>query len=340
MIKRIFFPICLGVALPLLSAQTLNELSFDQNYPQNLIINNRILLKINNKTITVMDVVKKMDLLFYRQYPELATSTMARYQFYVSGWRSILGSVIDDYLIMADAEEKEIKVSDGEIREELESLFGPDVVLNVDKLGMTLDEAFDLLKTELTVQRMTSIMVRNKAMTEVHPRRVKKRYEKVLEENPPQNCWVYQILSIKGKEHERVAQEAYRLMMEQKIPFEEIASNIQEPEVELVYSDEFQQKEQDLSLSYKAVLQTLAAGSASAPVSNQKGSRLFCLKKIEKLGSPPFKEVEEGLKRELTQEAMARYNVEYRQKLRKNHSLSDHYLRRMIPEDLQLFALR
>ncbi len=33
------------------------------------------------------------------------------------------------------------------------NIFGPDVVLNVDKMGMTLSEAFDLLKTEITVQK-------------------------------------------------------------------------------------------------------------------------------------------------------------------------------------------
>ena len=126
------------------------------------------------KAISVMDVVRKMDLLFYRQYPDLASSAMARYQFYTSGWRSVLGAVIDDYLIVADAEEKEITVNDGEVREELEKMFGPDVVLNLDQLGMTLEEAFDLLKTELTVQRMTAIMVRSKAITDVHPLSVRK----------------------------------------------------------------------------------------------------------------------------------------------------------------------
>ena len=162
--KSKFLLACLGIVFSTVSASSPpvdfnSNFSFDQNYPENIIINNRILLKINGKAITVIDVVRKMDLLFYRQYENLASSAIARYQFYNTGWRTVLGMVIDDYLIMADAEEKQIKVNDGEVREELQRLFGPDVVLNVDKLGMTLEEAFELIKTELIVQRMTSMMV-------------------------------------------------------------------------------------------------------------------------------------------------------------------------------------
>ena len=346
MLKQIFNAFSLSSLLlcPLSSIAAMpsmsQDFSFDQSFPENLIINNRILLKINGKPISVMDVVRKMDLLFYRQYPEHATSNMARYQFYMNGWRMILGAVIDDYLIMADAEEKQIQVNDGEVREELERMFGPEVVINLDQLGMTLEEAFDLLKTELTVQRMTSVMVRSKALSEVHPTNVRKKYEKVVEDNPPANYWVYRILSIRGQDHERVAKEAYALMQEQQIPFEQIASEIQAEGVELSFSEEFRQKEKDLSTSYRSVLEKLAVGVGSAPVSNSNGSRLFCLKGVEKVNPPPFKELEENLKRELTQEIMGRYNLEYRQKLRKQYGLTDQYLTHLIPDNLQPFDLR
>jgi hypothetical protein len=342
MLKQKYLLFCFGIFSSLTAAlpSQFDEFSFEQNYPQHLIVNNRILLKINGKAITVMDVVKKMDLLFYQQYPDLAASTLARYQFYTSAWRMILGAVIDDYLIMEDAEEKKITVNDGEVREELERIFGPDVVINIDKLGMSLDEAFDLLKTDLIVQKMTSIMVRSKAMTDVHPIVVKQRYEKVRAENPPLNYWVYRILSIRGPNHETVAQKAYQMITEQGVSFEKVTQSVEEEGVELTYSEEYKQKESDLSLSYRAILETLSAGVASAPVSNQKVSRLFCFKGIEKMEPPAFKEVEEGIKRELTQEAMVRYNQEYRQKLRKLHGLTETYLSSVIPDDLQPFNLR
>jgi hypothetical protein len=96
----------------------------------------------------------------------------------------------------------------------------------------------------------------------------------------------------------------------------------------------------DMSLSYKAILQTLAAGGASAPVSNEKVSRLFCFKGVEKVDPPAFRQVEGGITEELTQEAMTRYNQEYRLKLRKLHGLTQNYLSQTIPDTLHPFVLR
>lgn len=322
------------------ASSPLGDFSFQGATPETLVINNRVLLKLNGKAITVLDVVRKMDLMFYRQYPEYASSDAARYQFYTSAWRTILAAVIDDYLIMADAEEKKITVNDGEVRQELETLFGPDVVLNLDKAGMTLDEAFDLLKTELTVQRMTSMMVRSKAMTEVQPAGMKKRYETVVADNPAKNYLTYRVLSIRGEGHESAAQEAHSLLANQHVPFEEIVARVQEKGLEASCSEDFRQLESDLSLSYRAVLATLSVGNVSAPISNDKVSRLFCLKNNETVEPPSFQEVLNDLKNELTQEAFARRNGEYREKLRDYYGLSDEYLSHVIPQNLKPFALR
>jgi hypothetical protein len=87
-------------------------------------------------------------------------------------------------------------------------------------------------------------------------------------------------------------------------------------------------------------LEQLSVGGISTPVSNSKGSRLFCLKAIEKAEFPPFKEIEEEIKKELTQEAVAYYDREYRHKLRKQYGLSDPYLSLVVPSHLQPFSLK
>lgn len=316
------------------------EMRFDQNLPENIVINNRILLKINGTPVTVMDVVKKMDMLFYRQYPDLSNSTLARYQFYTAAWRSILGAVVDEALIETDAKEKNIEITDGEVREELEKLFGPDVVLNLDKAEMSLEEAFKLLKTELIVQRMNAIMVRSKAMTEVPPMRVKELYEKKLTDNPPQNKWVYQILSVRGDDREKVAQEAFRLINEQKMPFEAIVQQLQSETANLSISEEYSREEGSLSLAHKAILSTLSSGACSVPSEREGVTRLFCLKQFEEGHPSSFNEQANQLRQELVQEASARLNKAYREKLRNYYGLTDAYLNAMVPQDLEPFALR
>lgn len=311
---------------------------FDES--QTVVVNNRVLLKINGKPISVMDVVRKMDLIFYRQFPELSSSAAARYQFYTSGWEAMLRAVIDDHLIMADADEKKIEVSEGEVREELEVLFGPDVVLNLDKLGLTLSEALELLKMELTVQRMNMVMVRSKAMAEVPPKKVRRRYEEMLKDQPPQDQWVYQILSVRGENHEQAAQEAYQLLHEHNVQIDEVAEQLSIPNVDISLSDEYTREDDSLSLAYRAVLQTLSAGTFSVPISKDSVSRIFYLKKFEEGKPVPFNDVAEKIKQELTQEIAAKYNEAYRLKLRKHYGITEGYLNRVIPDDFRPFALR
>ncbi|NGX53416.1 MAG: hypothetical protein K1000chlam4_00127 [Chlamydiae bacterium] len=351
-IKKLFLKILFFSLLTsggILSAQNFNDFDLSAA-PSDLTINNRVLIRVNGKPISVLDVVKKMDLLFYRRFPEHASSPFMRYQFYLANWKHMLTSVIDDQLILADAEEKKVEVTEGDVREELESLFGPDVVLNVDTLGMTYAEAFELLKTELIVQQMVGGMVRARAMTEVQPKNVRELYEERLKTNPGEDLWVYKIFSIRGEDkeaRERVAEKAMRLITDEQMAFENLPFHLKEEEgIKVSLSDEFERKDSELSLAYKAILQTVATGEGVAPGSNvvvrnqDKISRLFCLKEHKQAAPTLFSEAEEQLHMDLTQEAYVRLNEEYMGKLRSQHGMTDDYISEMIPEDFVPFSIK
>lgn len=255
-------------------------------FPEHLIINNRILLKINGKPISMMDVVKKMDLVFYQRYPELATSAAARYQFYSQAWRSFFLATVEDQLIVADAKEKQIEVTEGEVREELERLFGPDVVQNVDKMGFTLEEITELLKTDLIVRQMIGMMVRTKAISDVHPKQVRARYEEFIAKNPPQNKWIYQILSIRAADPEEeleIAEKAHRYLVEEKRSLEEVVSLLSTEARQLSLSEKYERGTRDLSLNHKTILESLngeSSGTIYSSVLARKAkiaSQIFCL---------------------------------------------------------------
>ena len=72
-------------------------------------VQNTILTKVNDTTISVIDVKKKLDLMFYQNYSHLSHSNQARLQFYESGWRAALMQMIDNELILSDAAAKEVK---------------------------------------------------------------------------------------------------------------------------------------------------------------------------------------------------------------------------------------
>ena len=47
-------------------------------------VQNTILYTVNGKTISAIDVIKKMNTWMYQSYPDLYESSMARYQFYLT----------------------------------------------------------------------------------------------------------------------------------------------------------------------------------------------------------------------------------------------------------------
>ncbi len=330
--------------LPLLLSATAlaTAPSFDfGGQPDHIEIENRILLKINSKPVSVMDVVRKMDLLFYQQYPDLIAQPTMRFQFYAANWRTVLRSALDDQLILADAEEKHIEVSDGEVREELERMFGPDVVYNIDRLGLGYDEAWQLLHTELVVQRMMGMMVHAKAFTEVHPKELRARYEKYLQENPPEDKWVYQVISLRGADEGQVlgaAQQAHKLLARQTVPLDAIQNHVADAQVNV--SVEYARSLTEISESHRAVLETLQAGSYSEPVAKRGVAYIFYLKQLEKGIAIPFAEAAIRLKQEVVQENVVRYDAEYRTKLRRHYGLTDAYLSSIIPDDMKPFSMK
>lgn len=338
------------LSIPLL-ADVGTPLNFSLNENKEIVIHNRILLKVEGKTLSLMDVVKKMDLLFYRQFPEYAAMPELRFQYYQVNWKPILSSVIDDHLILADAKEKKVEVSDGDIRETMESLFGPEVVVNLDKLGMTYEEARELIKTELTVRKMMGAMVRSRAACDVQPKEVKKLFEKMAKTAPLDEKWVYRMLTIQTQDEEKgksLASKALEMLSHQQVAFEHLPDALEKEGegCQIRLSEEFKRNDRELSLQHKQVLASMAMGACSAPVmqtSKKDGThivRLFHLKEKEKGKELTLNEMEEKLHAELMEKAVAKYNQVYIDKLRKHYGVTESYLETMIPDDFQPFALK
>lgn len=326
-------------------------LDFGGEMPTEVAVRNRILLKVTGKPVSVMDITKKMDLLFYRQFPEMASSVVARYQFYMANFNAMLTSVIEDHMVLADAEEKKITVSDGDVREEMESLFGPDVVLNIDSMGLTFEDVWKLLKTELTVKKMSTIMVRSKAIAEVTPKQIRQRYEEIVQENPGEDKWRYQVLTIRSsmaEEAQRVTQAALSLLNEQNCALEMLVEEFDDDSeiVKVSLSEEYERSDRELSLAHRAVLQTLEVGAHSSPIvqESKKGNeeivRIFVLKEHEKGEPISFRDAEDKIHAELTQKAMVRHSISYLEKLRQQYGITDSYLKTMIPDDFVPFELK
>lgn len=313
-------------------------------------VNNRILANINGKLISVLDVMKKMDVLFFQQFPEYAENTEARYQFYQFQWKRTLKDLIDKELILADAEENKLPVTNGDVRQEMEYLFGPNILANLDKIGMTYDQALEMLRGDILLKRMLYLRVNAKAMREVTPQRVREAYEEFAKENQQPGKWTYQFVSVRHPDSVAGAQaaEKARELLNEDTSLGSLDAALHNIGVNdhtrINVSDTFVQTDQEVNPSYLEVLNKMAAGDFSKPVKQNSRDnsivyRIFHLISREEGGAPSFKEVEKKIEDQLLGEAMDKESDKYLTKLRQHYGISDSQLNELVSEDFEPFEL-
>lgn len=320
-----------------------------------IIVNNRILAKANGKAISVIDLMKKMDMLFYRQFPQYTSSVAARHQFYLANWKFILTELIDKELIMADAAESKLVVSAGDVRQEMETLFGPNIIENLDKVGLTFDEAYQMVLADITIRRMMYFRVQSKAMTQATPQKIREYYDQVAKNTIRDNEWIYRVITVRHKDPAKAAETANTvktLLDVDKIAFVDLPAKLKEQVPEsprqptVTVSEEFHTNEKELSDSYKKTLEILKPDSYSLPLSQKSRSdnstvvRIFYLKEMTPGGAIPFKELEAKIKGILVEEAMEKESTVYLTKLRQHFDTQEGQIQELINSDYQPFVLK
>jgi hypothetical protein len=319
-----------------------------------IVVNNRILAKVNNKAITVVDVQKKMDMLFLQMFPEYAASKIARCQFYNVNWKSCLDDLINKELVLADAEEMKMKATNGDVRQEVESMFGPNVISNLDKVGMSLDEAWDLVKKDIQMRRMMMARVNVKAMQQVYPQDVRKAYDDYLTKFDRSQQYVYQMISVRDKNVEAGktgASKISELLIGGAVPLSDVVSYVKDHKLvsessTVNLSEVYTHHEKDISDQYKEVLSAMQPNSFSQPIEtssrNEKKAviyRIFYLKDIEQKEPLPFSQMAIKLKEQLTNEMVSQETVKYLKKLRDHYVVKDEEIMKNLPKNFEPFSL-
>ncbi len=314
-------------------------------------IHNAILAKVNGNTISVLDVMKRMDMLFHRSYPGLIDSKSSRYQFYQSNWQQVLNDMIHTELILADAQSKELKITDGEIREEIEAKFGPNIMLTLDRIGITFDEAWKMVKNEMIVQRMNWFFINSKALQAVTPKLVRQAYEQYCIEHPTKDEWAYQVITVRGEEKsEEFAKKIYEYLIEKKPdilkPLDELSTLTSSfPGCSFQISPEYKSESKNISELHLQVLTSLSEKDFSKPIlQNSRFDkkalyRIFFLKSYAKGKSASFEELASTLKEELLQKVALEESSQYLEKLRKQYGHGQN-LEEKLPADFHPFVIR
>lgn len=327
---------------------------FGNDQDQHVVVNNRILAKVNGKAISVIDVMKKMDLLFYRQFPEYTSSEPARFQFYQINWKHVLDELIDKELILADAQENKLPLSNGDVRQEMETLFGPNIIANLDKVGMSYEEAWNIVKGDILLRRMLHYKVNAKAMRDVTPQAIRNSYIEFSKNNTAPEKFAYNVITVRDSnptEGKKIADQIAEELKSHSLSLETLKEKLKNQSsygetASISISEEFKHSEKEMSDAYKEIVLKLSSQEISevtaqkSRAANSMVFRIFFLKEKFEGGAPHFSEVETKLKEELFDGALEKESIAYIKKLRSYFDVQDNHLTELSDQEFQPFYLK
>lgn len=312
-------------------------------FAETIVANNRPLAVANNRMISVMDVQKKMDLFLF-EHNIAMNSLRERYQFYMGNWRYTLDQMIDAEYMMLRAQKREMVVNDGEVREEMMSRYGPNILATLEKLDISYDDAWDMLKKELSVQRVLWQGVQAKVMQRVTPQAIKHAYYAYLLSHPPKEEWEYQFITLRGGTKdvlERIGQSAFSMLASLKASLDDLPTALSDENCSVTVSKPIKVDVKDMSTQHKSILSSLKEGEYSKPVSEvsrtsgEPVTRVFKLSKVIKEPTPTFEEMHDKLKNSMLQEQADEENNVYSKKLREEYG----FVETPIPDNFQPFSV-
>jgi hypothetical protein len=328
-----------------------SQLAFSPEQHHEIIIHNKPLARVNGKTISLYDVVNRMNTVLCTKHPEAFKDKNVVFQYYQSHWKAYLEEMVSNELILADAEDKEVEVSEGDIRKKLENDYGAQLFTKLDEMGMTLEEAKEMVKRDLIIQQMTWFRAYNKALQSVTPNQVKEQYLAEKDQFKPKDHYTYQVFTLRGPTElaKKLGEEAYSLLNEQNKEASEVVSTLTAKcekdniDVKISLSSDFSMESGQIAAQHMEVLSSLPLKTFSKPVmqSGKAGDvvRIFYIKDRETIAAQPFTILAASLKDKLTEFYAAREKKAYIDRLKKQYRAEDHETYFDLPKDYKPFDL-
>lgn len=315
-------------------------------------INNAHLAKLNGRVISVIDIVKEMDMYLYIYRKDIFFDPIAKFQFYTHEWRDYLEEQINLELLKLEAEEKKYSISDTEVRQELLERYGVNLIHKLAEAGINYDDAKESMKNEILISRMSWYGYYQKALYSVGPQMIKKAYDEYLEANPQKETWKYQILTIRANDKESFNKtlHAFQMLQADNCPsLSEIKEalttpKLEIPNVKISITDELVVDSRSIAPHHKSALENMQVLKISDPYiqegSKEEVARIFFLKEHTKDKVPTFKELSDQIKNQLVARLAEREKNAYFTGLRQKRGYHDGGLYLPLPENYEPFVLR
>lgn len=319
-----------------------------------ILVENRVLTRVNSQAISVIDVMKKMDMDFYIDFPHLMDSEVARYQFYRARWKAQLERMVESELILEDAKSHKIEVTKGDTREEIESRYGPEVIVNLDKIGLTYDEAWEVVEKDILVQRMTQGHLYLRGVMNISPEDLLKAYQEHIQTNRKPDFWKYYMISFTGPnalEDAQMAQDLLLKLQSQSKNFKSLSIRFENEfqdfaNKKITISNPFQLSSEQVSESHRELLSSMTPETFSAPFKETSRAtqkpvyRIFFLEEFTPGGKVELAEVEDKLIMKLKQNRIEEEYLAYVTMLKERYGITSQSIFDSIPSDFEPFTLK
>lgn len=289
----------------------------------------RMLVRVRNSTLTITDVMRKMDLIFYQQFPHLRSMPKERLKFYETNWRRVLQDLVDRKLIMIFAEENHFEVPHGDVREEMEAIFGPNVLLALYDAKVPFEDAYDMVRQEIMMRRIVSFYVKGAVLASLTPQKVKERYREKYEQTLPQEKIVWHILSLKTPaeiDSKALMEKIVSSLNEGASTFEKEKETVPE-NCELILSPLFVTESAQVSPAIKPILDGLETNRWSAPLPAKEMKNgvakwnAYLVKERKEGEKIPFSNVEDAIREEMAGPLLEEKRVAFMNDLAQKYDL-------------------
>ena len=290
----------------------------------------QLLARVGDKSLTSMDVKRRMDFIFQHQYPQYAKNAMARLEFYKNSWQGVLQDMIQTEMILSHValQEEKIKqklISDGDVHRELHERFGPDVIASLSNIGMTYEEGCEMLRREMQVGNMIYVSVQDKVKKRVRPEDIRERYERIASEMRNKKRWRYQVVTIdsdSAQDRAKITDLTQQILTREGLSaltslndkaqtaasIQLVSADEKPPAFKVSVSSTIETGEDDITPERAAALKPLQKGQWSAPISHtqRKSKRevdqILVLHSTLESKPPAFDKEQEKVRMELSNE--------------------------------------
>jgi len=201
---------------------------------------------------------------------------------------------------------------------------------------------------------MMMFKVNAKAMAKVQPKDIRMAFKDYASKQSQGDAWDYQVLSVRGSDKSRnreIAEAAHALLAsDPDLALSDLPVRLRDereiPEtVSVSVSSTYHRTQKEISSAHQEILEKLVPGSCSEPIAQLSRAdkstvyRVFYLDKHKVEDDLAFNDVENKIKNELLQVAMARETNTYLSHLRQHFGISRQIVHETLPSGFQPFSL-